>query len=259
MEEKLLERLPEELARLKRPPERIWYRGDPTLLRRPKVSIVGSRRPSSYTRDTVRSLASELAKRGVVVVSGAAMGVDAQAHMGAGASNTIAVLGTGIDLRYPAINASLIRSIEEEGLLLSRFEPGFRATQWSFVLRNELVVALGEILLIAEADEKSGSMRSAEYALKQGKEIWVLPHRLGESDGTQRLLAEGKAKAILAPETFLSRFGKVPEREREWDEFFLFCRTGPTLEEAVVRFGERVYEAELMGEVRIEGGRVFPA
>ena len=256
MADRVLPELPAEFSGLKKAPEKIWYRGDPALLKRPKVSIVGTRRPSSYTRQAVQRLAHELVRRGVVVVSGAAMGVDAIAHEGAGASRTIAVLGTGVDRRYPAVNAPLIEAIEKEGLLLSRFEPGFRATQWSFVVRNELVVALGEVLVIAEADENSGSMRSAEIALKLGREIWVLPHRLGESEGTQRLLIEGLAKPIHSLETFADRFGTVPGRKLPADDFFYFCQRNPTVDEAVSRFGERVYEAELMGEIEIREGRI---
>lgn len=255
-EERVLAKLPPEIAGLRKPPERLWYRGDPTLLRRPKVSIVGTRRPSAYTRETVRTLARELARRGVVIVSGAAMGVDGQAHMGAGAANTIAVVGSGIDIRYPATNASLIQSIEGEGLVLSRFEPGFRATNWSFVVRNELVVALGEVLIVAEAEEKSGSMRSAEQALKQRKEIWVLPHRLGESGGTNRLLKEGLARAIYSIEEFAERFGRVPSTALELDDFHLFCQRNPTVDEVVAAFGERLYEAELEGTILVEDGRV---
>jgi DNA processing protein len=256
MADRILPELPAEFAGLKRAPEKIWYRGKPALLNRPKVSIVGTRRPSAYTRTMTRQLAHELARRGVVIVSGAAMGVDAIAHEGAGASRTIAVLGTGIDLRYPAVNAPLIEAIEKEGLLLSRFEPGFRATGWSFVVRNELVVALGEVLVITEADEGSGSMRSAEIALRMGKEIYVLPHRLGESAGTRRLLREGLAKAIDSLESFAESFGSVPGRELPADEFFYFCQRNPTVEEAVSRFGERVYEAELTGEIEIRDGKV---
>jgi len=256
MADRILSELPAEFAGLKKPPEKIWYRGDPALLKRPKVSIVGTRRPSAYTRAMTQQLAQELARRGVVIVSGAAMGVDAIAHEGAGPSRTIAVLGTGVDLRYPAVNASLIEAIEKEGLLLSRFEPGFRATSWSFVVRNELVVALGEILVITEADEGSGSMRSAEIALKQSKEIWVLPHRLGESAGTQWLLQEGLAKPIYSLEALADRFGTVPGRELPADEFFYFCQRNPTVEEAVFHFGERVYEAELTGEIEIRDGKI---
>ena len=246
----------EEFQRLPKPPQSLWYIGKKDLLQCPKVSIVGTRRPCIYTQRYVRELAGTLAKRGVVVVSGAAMGVDALAHQGAGPSHTIAVVANGVDQRYPAINGSLIESIEKEGLVMSQFPPGMKATNWSFVVRNELVVALGEVLIIAEADEGSGSMRSAEYALRQGKEIYVLPHRLGESEGTQRLLREGSALPIYDLEAFADRFGVVPKQDLERDDFFYFCQSYPTLDEAVVRFGERVFEAELEGKIVVENGRV---
>ncbi|WP_456431837.1 DNA-processing protein DprA [Nitratifractor sp.] len=248
------DRIPE-FAGLSKAPETIWYRGDLSLLERPKVSIVGSRRPYPYTRSVVTRLASELARRGVAVVSGAAMGVDALAHRGAGPSNTIAVVATGIDIRYPRINAPLIESIEREGLVLSRFEPGTTSRSWTFVVRNELVVALGEVLVIAQADRESGSLRSAEYALEQEKPIFVLPHRLGESEGTQDLLREGKAEAIYDIEAFADRFGRVHSAERA-DAFVSFCAKGPTLDEALARFGDRIYEAELEGLICIDGGRI---
>ena len=256
MANRLLHPLPPELSTLRKPPEKLWYRGNTELLKRRKVSIVGTRRPSAYTREMTHRLASELAARGVVVVSGAAMGVDAIAHQGAGAASTIAVLGTGVDLRYPTVNAPMIEAIEAEGLLLSRFEPGRRGTNWSFVVRNELVVALGEVLVITQADRESGSMRSAEIARKLGKEIWVLPQRLGESDGTNELLKEGAAQAIYSITQFADRFGTIPARDLPRDEFFYFCQNFPTVDEVLSRFGERLYEAELMGEVVIENGRV---
>ncbi len=97
------------------------------------------------------------------------MGVDSIAHQNAGANNTIAIMANGLDIKYPNVNKSIITKIENEGLTLSQFKAGFKATPWSFVLRNEIVVSLGEILIVSEADLKSGSMRSVEYALKMGK------------------------------------------------------------------------------------------
>ena len=125
------------LDRMKKYPPELFYKGNLALLERPKVSIVGTRRPSAYTRQFTFSLARALAKRGVCVVSGAAMGVDSIAHEGAGSDNTIAVVANGLDIRYPVINRTLIESIEKEGLILSQFNDGFRATGWSFVVRNE--------------------------------------------------------------------------------------------------------------------------
>jgi len=244
-----------ELADMKKPPERLHWLGNRRLLQRRRVSVVGTRRPSAYTKSTVTRLASELAKRGAVVVSGAAMGVDALAHRGAGAANTVAVLPCGLSHRYPAVNAALIDEIGREGLLLSQFEPDFKARSWSFVVRNEVVVALGEVLVVGEADPGSGTMRSVEFALAMGKEIFVLPHRLGESEGTLGLLRQGQATPIYDIGAFADRFGtKAKERE---DPFVLFCRTAPTYEEAARRFGDRLYEAELEGVVTIRDGRVI--
>ncbi len=241
---------------MKKYPSKLFYRGDLSLLQRPKVSIVGTRRPSAYTRGVTHNLAKSLSNRGVCVVSGIAMGVDAIAHTGAGESNTIAVVANGIDIRYPAVNKNLIESIENQGLVISQFEDGFRATSWSFVVRNEIVVALGDILIVTEADLKSGSMRSVEFALKMGREIFVLPHRLDESMGTNRLLLEGKAKAIYNIEEFASRFGKEVDGDIPKDDFFYFCQKSPTLDETIEKFGTRVYEAELDGMIIIENGVV---
>ncbi len=244
------------LDSMKKYPPTLFYKGNLDLLQRPKVSIVGTRRPSNYTRHATHTLANALAKRGVCVVSGAAMGVDTIAHTGAGEANTIAVVANGLDIRYPAVNQNLLASIEEKGLVLSQFNDGFRATGWSFVVRNELVVALGDILIVTEADLNSGSMRSVEYALKMGKEIFVLPQRLDESLGTNQLLHTMKATAIHDIEAFASRFGQIADDGVEKDEFFYFCQKSPTFDESLKKFGERVYEAELEGIITIQNGIV---
>jgi len=241
---------------MKKYPSTLFYKGKLNLLKRPKISIVGTRRPSNYTRQVTYTLASALAKRGVCVVSGAAMGVDTIAHTGAGEENTIAVVANGLDIRYPAVNKNLIVDIENKGLLLSQFNDGFRAKGWSFVVRNELVVALGDSLIVTEADLNSGSMRSVEYALKMGKEIFVIPQRLDESLGTNQLLHHKQAKAIHDIEAFASMFGQVAQDELEKDDFFYFCQTTPTFDESIKKFGDRVYEAELEGVITIHNGIV---
>ena len=256
MSQVIVESIPE-LDVMKKYPSQLFYEGNLSLLKRPKVSIVGTRRPSNYTRQFTYALSKALAKRGVCIVSGAAMGVDTIAHEGAGFENTIAVVANGLDIRYPVINQSLIESIEQQGLMLSQFNDGFRATGWSFVVRNELVVALGDILIVTEADLNSGSMRSVEYALKMGKEIWVLPHRLDESLGTNQLLLDGKAQIIHDIETFVSRFGQAVESNILKDDFFYFCQRSPTFDETVKKFGDKVYEAELEGVVTIHNGIVI--
>lgn len=245
------------LERMKKYPKELYGIGNIELLQRPKVSLVGTRRPSSYTKHFTYILSKALSKRGVCLVSGAAMGVDAMAHSGAGFKNTIAVVANSLDIRYPAVNCSLIESIEKEGLMLSQFTPTFKATPWSFVVRNELVVALGDVLIVTEADEKSGSMRSVEFALKMGKKIFVLPQKLDESRGTNKLLADGLAEPIYDIEVFADRYGVVPKNDTiEKDDFFYFCQKSPTLDSAIEKFNDRVYEAELEGLIFIENGLI---
>lgn len=251
-----LEKHIQALECMKKYPKQLYYKGNTSLLERPKIAIVGSRRPSHYTKTYTYELAKQLALRGVCIISGAAMGVDAMAHEGAGSHNTIAVVANGLDIYYPAVNKTLLHTIEKEGLLLSQFKEGFRATGWSFVVRNELVVALGDILIVTEANLDSGSMRSVEYALAMGKEIYVLPHHLNESLGTNLLLKEKKAKVIIEIEDFVSRFGKSVSPRIQKDDFFYFCQKFPTLDETVEKFGDRVYEAELEGIITIQQGIV---
>lgn len=245
-----------ELSSMKRYPEKLYCRGDVGLLQRPKISIVGTRRPNPYTRAMTFELSKKLSLSGMVVVSGAAAGVDAIAHQGAGSENTIAVLPCGIDIRYPAANAELIESIEKRGLIISQFEPAFEARDWSFVVRNEIVVALGDVLIVTEADIGSGSMRSVEYALEMGKQIYVLPHRIRESDATRKLLSEGKATAIDDIDVFVAHISQKGRNAIDDTPFIAYCRNNPTYEEVVGKFPSEIFEAELSGIIGVRNGRV---
>ena len=246
----------QELDAMKKYPKELYAIGNQDLLKRPKVSIVGTRRPSNYTKQCTYALAQALSSRGVAIVSGAAMGVDSVAHHAGKPENSIAVVANSLDIRYPAINKNLIEAIERHGLMLSQFPATFKATPWSFVVRNELVVALGDVLIVTEADENSGSMRSVEFALKMGKRIYVLPQKLDESRGTNILLEKGLAIPIYNIEKFADGYGVKPSSNVLKDEFFYFCQKSPTLDSAIEKFEERVYEAELEGIIRIEGGLV---
>lgn len=239
----------DELNSMKKYPKELYSLGNIELLKRKKISIIGTRRPLSYTKQQTAKISSELSKRGVCIVSGAAMGVDSIAHQNAGTSNTIAVMANGLDIRYPNVNKSIISNIEKDGLTLSQFKTGFRATSWSFVVRNEIVVSLGDILIVTEADLKSGSMRSVEFALKMGKKIYVLPHRLGESEGTNYLLKNSLATAIYDIDEFVSGFGSTCTQNS--DGFLDFCKTNPTYDEAIKKFGNKVFEYELEGKISI--------
>lgn len=177
-----------ELNLMQKYPKELFFIGNTNLLKRKKISIVGTRRPSAYTREFTHKLASKLSQNGICIVSGAAMGVDSIAHSAAGNNNTIAVVANGLDIKYPSVNKNQIIDIEKNGLMISSFKEGEKAINYTFVLRNEIVVALGEKLIVTEADIGSGSMTSVEFALKQNKEIFVLPHRINESLATNELI-----------------------------------------------------------------------
>lgn len=244
------------LNSMKKYPKEIYYKGNLALLERQKISIVGSRKLNPYAKELTCKLASKLSNGGVCIVSGGAIGADAIAHHCAGSHNTIMVAGTGLDKRYPSINAKLIESIEQKGLVLSQFAPKMPSNRYNFPLRNELVVALGEILIVAYADKDSGSMRSVEYALKMQKEIFVFPHRLGESNGTNELLEKGLAKAIYDIDAFCSSYIKTPQEDTKEDTFIEYCKSRPSLDEALKLYGNRVYEYELLGHINIVNGQL---
>jgi len=241
------------LEQMKKYPTELFFLGNKNLLEKSMISIVGTRRPNSYTKKFTYELAQKLSNQNIIVVSGAAMGVDALAHNGAGVSNTIAVVANGLDIRYPAVNKNLIAQIEHEGLVLSQFNKNERARAYTFVLRNEIVVALGDILIVTQADRNSGSLRSVEFALSMGKKIYTIPHRIGESLGTQDLLKGGFAEVIYDIDTFIESLGYKTKTQKE-DELLEFCKSYPTYDEAVLKFGEKIFEYELLGKIKIGNG-----
>ncbi|WP_421715339.1 DNA-processing protein DprA [Arcobacter arenosus] len=243
-----------ELSNMKKTPKTLYYRGDLELLKKRKVSIIGTRKPSKYTNLITHKIASELKNRDVAVISGGAIGVDAIAHKAASSENTIAVVANGLDIKYPAINKKLLDEIEKNGLVLSAYKDGEKARNYTFVQRNEIVVALGEVLIVTQADEKSGSLTSVKYALEMGKKVYTIPHRLNESLGTLKLVEKGLIEVIYDLDKFLDRFGKVKKVE---DEFTLFLNSFPSYEEAISKYSNKIFEYELEGKIKIENGKVF--
>lgn len=244
--------LPSSLEQLKKPPTTLYHIGESALLEKKMISIVGTRHPSQYTKEMTRKLAEKFSQISYVVVSGAAMGVDALAHHGA-FPNTIAVMANSLDITYPAVNKKLITSMQEEALVLSEYEATTRATKYSFVIRNRLVVALGDVLIITEADENSGTMRSAEIAIDMGKKIYVLSQRVGESLGTHKLVKEGHAEIITDIDVFIAQFGLLEEQALGELEFF---KSSPTLADSLEKFGNKIYELELEGKITIKNLKV---
>jgi len=243
-----------ELNLMKKTPETLYYRGDLKILEKRKISIVGTRKPSKYTNLITHKIANELGDRDITVISGGAIGVDAIAHKAAKSKNTIAVLANGLDIRYPAINKRLLDEIEKDGLLLSAYKDGEKPRNYTFVQRNEIVVALGEILIVTQADENSGSLTSVKYALDMGKKVYTIPHRLNESLGTLKLVEEGLIEVIYDLNKFLDNFGKI---EKEEDEFTIFLNSFPSYEEAISKYSNKIFEYEIEGRIKVENGKVF--
>ncbi len=244
-----------ELKSMKKYPTKLFYKGNTDLLNKRKISIVGTRKPNSYTKQLTYKIASELSKREIVIVSGAAMGVDAIAHNSTKDFNTIAVMANGLDIKYPAINSKLIQSIEEKGLTLSSYEDGSTARKYTFVHRNEIVVSLGEILIVTQADENSGTLTSIDYALKMGKTVYTIPHRIGESQGTQNLIEKGLIKPIYNLDIFLNSFGKIENNDNSLDTYL---NTYPLYEDAIKKYPNKIFELELEGKIKIENGYIKP-
>ena len=246
-----------QLENMKKYPENLFYIGNTQLLQTPMVSIVGTRKPNSYTKEFTHKLSSKLSLHGITIVSGVAMGVDAIAHKACQDYRTIAVVANGLDIRYPSVNKNLIESIEQKGLVLSAYEEKQKARNYTFVLRNEIVVALGEVLIVTQADLNSGSLTSVEYALKMGKKVYTLPHRINESLGTQELVQKGLIEPIYDIDTFVNKFAKTSFIKPLKDDFLEYCQSSPTYDEAVLKYSDKVFEYELLGKIQIKNGKVF--
>lgn len=159
------------------------------------VAIVGSRRATEYGIETAGRLASELAARGVTVVSGLARGIDTAAHRGAleAGGRTIAVLGSGVDVIYPPENRSLAAEIERQGAIVSQFAPGTRPLPGHFPARNRILAALALGVVVVEAAERSGALITAGFAADLGREVFAVPGKITSetSRGPHRLIQEG--------------------------------------------------------------------
>lgn len=190
--------LPACLSDLSAPPAGLWCLGDRTLLHECShnaVAIVGTRDTSEYGERTAARLAAAAARQGVVVVSGMARGVDAAAHRAAmeAGGRTIAVLGTGVDVPYPASHRALHRLVQDSGAVLSEMEPGRTAFPGCFPRRNRLVVGLAKLLVVVEAGFKSGAMNSANWAQELGRDLAAVPGHLDDprAAGSNGLIRDG--------------------------------------------------------------------
>jgi DNA processing protein len=277
---------PSALAATVDPPFVLWLRGLSSTLARPAVAIVGSRAASPYGVAVAERLASDLAARGVAVVSGLARGIDAAAHRGAlagadarprdvtvprgAAGVTVGVLGSGVDVLYPPEHAPLARAIEACGLIISELVPGTPPLKPFFPLRNRIISGLVRAVVIVEAGERSGSLITARLALEQGRDVLAVPGNVlnGRNRGAHALIRDG-AKIVESVDDILEEVVvHRPDASGEAaSDPILACLTPgePVDLDAIVersglsapRVLPRLFELELEGRVSRAGGGRF--
>ena len=271
------------LAAIIDPPPVLWIRGQLSTFEPPAVAIVGSRAGSSYALAVAERLAAELTARGVVVVSGLARGVDSAAHRGAlTAGRTIAVLGSGPDVIYPREHDNLAREIAATGLVLSELAPGTPPQPQFFPMRNRIISGLSRAVVVVEAGERSGSLITARSALEQGRDVLAVPGSIlsARNRGGHALLRDG-AKIVESADDILEELGFPPDAPRQpqyvgpgstsagaivVDRVLDCLAPGESCDLdaiaersglAVTRLLPRLFDLELQGLVRREGGGRF--
>lgn len=203
-------RYPEALAHSGSAPAAICVAGDPVWLDRPCIGIVGTRSATSYGRVCARKFAEEFARHGVTVVSGGAVGIDAEVHEGAlnAGGKTVAVLANGVDHTYPSANAGLFEKIKADGCLVSQFALGTKPADYKFILRNQLIAALCHAVVVIQAPLKSGAIRTAGFAAEMGREVFVVPGPIDQFgfQGSHSLIRDG-ATLVDHPMQVLEQLG----------------------------------------------------
>ncbi len=188
-------RYPPLLRTIHDPPVLLYLRGNLDCLHKPSVAIIGSRAATSYGKRISSMLAGQLARAGIAVVSGLAMGIDGHAHAGSleAGGDTVAVLGCGVDVVYPRSHTGLYEQVKERGLLVSEYPLSTRPDGFRFPARNRIISGLSMGVIVVEATCKSGSLITARLALDQGREVFAVPGRIDskKSEGTHRLIQQG--------------------------------------------------------------------
>lgn len=267
-------RTPPSFLQIVDPPPVLWVRGQLSWIDQPSVGIVGSRAGSPYAIAVAERLASDLAARGVVIVSGLARGVDAAAHQGAlaAAGLTVAVLGCGADRVYPHEHKALAQRVATDGALVSEFAPCTPPTAVFFPRRNRIIAALSQAVVVVEAGEKSGSLITARCALEQNRDVLAVPGNIltARNRGGHALLRDG-ARLVESADDVLEQLGlsggattglQPPENDpvlavlppgEPFDLDQLSEQTGL----ATPHLLARLLDLELRGNVRRSGGGRF--
>ena len=201
-------------ARLKKiydPPAFLFYKGNTKFLTDPAIGIVGTRVPSSYGKLITERFTAELVENNFIIISGFARGIDTIAHTTAlkNKGTTIAVLGNGIDLVYPAENKKLFNEMIEQGLIMTEYPMGTNPDSGNFPKRNRIISGMSVGVLIPEAGARSGALITALYAVDQNREVFCVPGPItsGKSAGVNKLIKDG-AKLVLGVDDILSELNQ---------------------------------------------------
>jgi DNA processing protein len=255
-------RFPTSLLAISDCPSELWYFGQLDAFAAPAVAIVGSRAASAVALEMATRLARDLARLGIVVVSGLARGVDSAAHRGALCEGrTIAVLGSACDVIYPAEHAPLARQISERGLVLSEYSPGTRPHQGQFPMRNRIISGLSRAVVVIEAHEKSGSLITARCALQQGRDVMAVPGNplSGRNRGGHALIRDG-AKIVEDADDILEELALAPCSGSASAELISSCAarsSGDALLSAMAE-GEAYDLDGLSGRSGLDGPKLLP-
>jgi DNA processing protein len=210
---------PEKLRHIYTAPYALYVKGRLPDPETKCLAVVGARECSTYGREMAEYLAGAVAKEGIAIISGLARGIDSYAHHGAlvAGGKTYGIMGCGIDICYPKENINLYMEMQKEGGIISEYAPGIKPLAGNFPLRNRIISALSDGILVIEAREKSGSLITVDMGLEQGKDIYAVPGRVTDclSGGCNNLIKMG-AKLITSPKDILEEFipGYMQEAKR---------------------------------------------
>ena len=239
-------------------PRGIYYRGDLGLAETRSIAVIGSRKGTGYGVAVAKEIAARAASLGVTVISGLARGIDSAAHRGAleAGGKTIAVLGNGTDVYYPRENRRLQDEIGEKGLLISEYGPGVGAEAYHFPMRNRLIAALAEAVIVVEAESRSGSLITAEAAMEMGKEVYAVPGNITSSlsVGTNKLIRDNARPLVLLDDVFADMgIDPAVARKKAAED-----KLGPDEKKIMKIAGERgeVAVEELMRRTGLAPGRI---
>jgi DNA processing protein len=247
-------RYPASLSELADPPNPLYVRGGldrlAELLAEPAVAIVGGRRPSDYARGVAREMGRQLAVAGVTVVSGLALGIDAESHLGAlaGGGAPLVVLAGGPDVPYPRRHRELYGRVLERGVVVSELPPGTTPRAWGFPARNRIMVGLSQMVVVVEARDSSGSLITADFATQTGRDVAAVPGQVTAlaAAGSNRLLRDGAVVVTGAGDVLDEVFGvghgrleryPVPTLEPPLRDVLEAVETGESLPRAALRTG----------------------